>query len=91
MARTELKMTFDLPEEQDAFHRAVHSAEAFRALYEISEHLFRPNRRNGYVGEIGTAIDGMSPEQQKAVSEVVLLLEAEFCDIVNDKGLKIFT
>ena len=77
-------LTFNLPEDQREFDRAVKGDDAHIALYDIGQQVFRPARKHGY------------PEQelqklleQPGVIEAIEYLEAKFYGIINDHMLNL--
>lgn len=77
-------LIFDLPEDQMEHKRAVKSTDAFLALWEIANEVFRPARKHGYGnGKNSERLNQLLQNEQ--VAEAIGLLEEEFYEIVNEK------
>lgn len=78
----------DSGEERDAFTRACRADDAYRALWEISQNVFRPARKHGYRDE------GMQDLLAKCGvngegEELVGALEKMFYEILNESGVSL--
>jgi hypothetical protein len=73
--------------ELSSLMRQVHGQQAFEALSECTERLFRPARKHGY-GEfrLRQFIEDCSEEEAEKILEFVGLLEEEFRAILRDTG-----
>ncbi len=81
---SKMKLEFDLnePHEKNEAKRAVHATEAYTALRDIADYIFRPARKHGY------------PDQdlQKLVETtdsfaVIDILEDKFYEILRDNNI----
>lgn len=92
---------FNLPEEMQEFHDAVHAADYKLALWEIAQEIFRPARKHGYAD---AAIQKILDKTDEAVvvadvggimyevgagSELVNMLERKFYEILREKGIEL--
>lgn len=80
------KLEFTLPEEQEEFNLAVSAGRMHTCLWEISQEVFRPARKHGYPDE---KIQTLLTELGEKGEELVGLLEAKFCGILNDNGVEL--
>ena len=77
-------LTFNLPEDQREFDRAVKGDDAHIALYDIGQQVFRPARKHGYTNdELNQLLE------QPGVTEAIGLLEKMFFDILGDHMLNL--
>lgn len=77
-------LEFDLSDadERDAHLRAIKAPDAYAALWDIAQEVFRPARKHGY----------SDPDLNKLlksddVEEAISLLEKRFYQILEDKGI----
>lgn len=84
------KLIFDMedPCDRENFLKVNKTHQAFRALEEIRERIFRPARKHGYggPGQLSSMID----DESVSKTEVISLLEEEFNRILNELDLKEF-
>lgn len=80
------KLEFDMADSDDAseFRRATKASEAFAALWEISQEIFRPARKHGYSDTtLSEAMDSETVDK----SELIHRLEVKFYSILEERGI----
>lgn len=80
-------LTFNLsePDEQQAHRRAVNSLNAYLALHEIGEHIFRPARKHGYADQgIQQYLDHENRQLADACEDIINRLEKSFYAILEE-------
>lgn len=77
------KLEFDLTDSDQvtAFRRAVKAGDAFCALWDIGQEIFRPARKHGYDDRRLLDWDKMNPV------ELVSILEARFYEILAERDI----
>jgi hypothetical protein len=77
-------LTFRLPEEREEFQSALHGPEAFCALQEVREKIFRPFRKHGFSDPKIMDLINQNPEYAAELAEK---LEDIFVEILRDYEL----
>lgn len=86
---------FNLPEESQDFHDAVHAVDYKLALWEISQEIFRPARKHGYPDEkiqklLQTIDECVSTVMENGQgTDLIGLLEEKFYEILREKGIEL--
>jgi len=88
MSKAILKFDLDNPDDLASFKRASSSGEAYRALWEISQQVFRPHRKHGYSNQkLQALLEHEDPKVAENVYEAISLLEAEFWAILGSVNI----
>lgn len=94
-------LTFQLPEEQEEFDTVLKAQPMSTALFEISQELFRPARKHGYmdhrIQELMVHLDALANknagipedawEHSPGATDLIGMLEAEFYRILEENGI----
>ncbi len=82
-------LEFNLPEDRSDHIRATKATDAFIALWDIAQEIFRPARKHGYSdNRLRELMDyEKDPKTAEAVTEAISLLEQKFYEIVNERGV----
>ena len=75
-----LKFDLSKPEEQEEFARATKATQAYLALFDIANDIFRPARKHGYA-----EID-LTNLSEKTI-KIIAILETKFYEILEDRGI----
>jgi len=82
-----LKFDFDNPDERSEFEKATKANDAYCALWDIANDIFRPARKHGYNDPaLNAFLNGESAEQ---VVDAISLLEKKFYEILEERGIKL--
>ena len=92
-------LSFNLPEEQEEFERAVRAARYQSALFEIGQRVFRPARKHGYGGTVqrlldrantmsAPSMDGYTEDVVELGTELIGQLEKLFYEILQEEGIE---
>lgn len=92
-------LSFNLPEEQEEFERAVRAARYQSALFEIGQRVFRPARKHGYGGTVqrlldrantmsAPSMDGYTEDVVDLGTELIGQLEKLFYEILQEEGIE---
>jgi len=88
------KLIFNLeePEEIAAHRRAVSATDAYIALSEIANEIFRPARKHGYPETILNKLIEVCPDNEEGYnvgSEIISQLETKFYEILTDNKISL--
>lgn len=84
MAKGILKFDMDEPFDRSAFRRACSATEAYIALSDISNEVFRPHRKHGYNDKVlNDLIENSGEAVGGAVLDAIEVLERMFSEILD--------
>lgn len=81
-------LEFNLPEDRFEHTRAVKGTDAYIVLWEVSQQIFRPARKHGYLSDpkLNQLLGG---DHGDAVEEAIGLLEDKFHELLRDRGISL--
>lgn len=85
-----LEFNLEEPYEEQAHRRAVKSLDAYLAIYDIAQEIFRPHRKHGYSDEsINKYLNHDNEAIREAVYDVIHLLEKDFYNILSARDINL--
>jgi len=83
-----VRFKIDNTDEKKSAIRMLKADDAYEALWEIAQEIFRPHRKHGYPdGKLQEIIENDYNDEDEGVLEAISILEEKFYDILEENGI----